>query len=224
MNRSVTSTSGHRRTTASAPNENPCEPSRESGDGDGSGSTRAVRMAVFTALLLLGLIADLASKEFVFDRMGLPGQSDPAWLIDGIFGVQTAVNPGAVFGLGAGKGLVFATFSIFAITGIILWMLRFQAYQSRWLTVTLGLISGGILGNLYDRLGFWWADHLPLEWKSGVRDWILFRLEGVPFFDPWPNFNIADALLVLGAAMLFYQSLVLENRSEQEESESSTMK
>ena len=79
---------------------------------------------------------------------------------------------------------------------------------------TLGLISGGILGNLYDRLGFWWSDYLPLEWKSGVRDWILFRLEGVPLFDPWPNFNIADTLLVIGAGMLFYQSLVLENRDK----------
>jgi signal peptidase II len=89
-------------------------------------------------------------------------------------------------------------------------MFRFCGYQSKWLTYTLGMISGGILGNLYDRLGFWWDDHLPVEWKSGVRDWILFRIEGVPLFDPWPNFNIADALLVIGAAMLFYHSLVLD--------------
>ena len=38
-----------------------------------------------------------------------------------------------------------------------------------------------------------------------IRD----RLEGVPFFDPWPNFNIADCLLVVGAAMLFIHSVVL---------------
>ncbi|MGC6443889.1 MAG: signal peptidase II [Rubripirellula sp.] len=215
MNRSVTSTSATQRTAASDASENLGEPNGESDNKISPVSNPVRRMAIFTALLIIGLIADLASKQIAFDRMGLPGQSDPAWVIDGIFGVQTAVNPGAVFGLGAGKGLVFAAFSIFAIIGIILWMLRFEGYQSLWLTVTLGLISGGILGNLYDRLGFWWAEHLPLEWKSGVRDWILFRLEGVPFFDPWPNFNIADALLVLGAGMLFYQSLVLDPRNEQ---------
>ncbi len=172
------------------------------------------RLLIFTTLTLLGVTADLVSKQIIFDQLGLPGQSDPLWIIEGIFGIQTAVNPGAVFGMGAGKGLIFAGFSIFALLGICLWMVRFQGYLSKWLTWTLGLISGGILGNLYDRLGFWWSDYLPLEWKSGVRDWILFRLEGVPLFDPWPNFNIADTLLVIGAGMLFYQSLVLENRDK----------
>ena len=41
-----------------------------------------------------------------------------------------------------------------------------------------------------------------------MRDWILFRLEGVPWFDPWPNFNIADVLLVCGAIMLFLHALI----------------
>ncbi len=168
------------------------------------------RFVLFTALTLAGLSADLATKQYVFERLGLPGESDPKWIFDGLLGVQTAVNPGAVFGVGAGKGLFFAAFSVVAIIGISLWMFRFCGYQSKWLTYTLGMISGGILGNLYDRLGFWWDDHLPVEWKSGVRDWILFRIEGVPLFDPWPNFNIADALLVIGAAMLFYHSLVLD--------------
>ena len=43
--------------------------------------------------------------------------------------------------------------------------------------------------------------------RDNVRDWILFRLEGVPFFDPWPNFNIADSLLVAGAILLFLHAL-----------------
>jgi signal peptidase II len=41
-----------------------------------------------------------------------------------------------------------------------------------------------------------------------VRDWILFRLEGVPFFDPWPNFNIADSALVIGAILLFLHAFI----------------
>ena len=86
------------------------------------------RLLIFTTLTLLGVTADLVSKQIIFDQLGLPGQSDPLWIIEGIFGIQTAVNPGAVFGMGAGKGLIFAGFSIFALLGICLWMVRFQCY------------------------------------------------------------------------------------------------
>lgn len=131
------------------------------------------------------------------------------WWIEGVFGVQTSTNPGALFGMGAGLSYVFATFSIVALTGILVWLFLFRAAADRWLTIALGLVSGGIIGNLYDRVGLGWKPEYP-EWvRDNVRDWIYFRLEGVPFFDPWPNFNIADSLLVVGAAMLFVHSFVL---------------
>jgi len=57
---------------------------------------------------------------------------------------------------------------------------------------------GGVLGNLYDRLGLWVQPGYPKQWASGVRDWILFRYGEYT----WPNFNIADSLLVCGAIML----------------------
>jgi signal peptidase II len=78
-----------------------------------------------------------------------------------------------------------------------------------WLTVTLALITGGILGNLYDRLGLWHAADTPLEVRYGVRDWILFKCRYIPLriFNPWPNFNIADCLLVVGACSLALYSL-----------------
>lgn len=174
------------------------------------------RIAVFLTLAIVGAIADLWTKSVLFDWRGLPGQSDPYWIIDGIFGFETAVNIGAVFGLGAGKGLFFAGFSILAGIGVVVWLFWFGAAESLWLTVALGMIGGGIIGNLYDRLGMWWLPGYPVEWKSGVRDWILFRIEGVPGFDPWPNFNIADSLLVAGAAMLLYQSFFPGKDAEKE--------
>ena len=172
------------------------------------------RAILYFSLTAIGAAADLLSKQAIFKWRGLPGQRDPWWILEGILGIETAVNPGAVFGVGAGKGAVFATFSVCAAVGILVWLFWFKAARSLWLTWTLGLITGGILGNLYDRLGFWWQPHLPIEWKSGVRDWILFRIEGVPLFDPWPNFNIADSLLVVGACMLLYQSLILDGKRE----------
>lgn len=164
------------------------------------------RVVLYACLMVVGAAADLWSKAYVFRWRGLPGQKDVWWIVDEYFGIETAVNIGAVFGVGAGKGTLFAAFSIFAGIGIVVWLFWFKAARSLWLTWALGLISGGIIGNLYDRLGMWWQPGYPPEWKSGVRDWILFRIEGVRFLDPWPNFNIADSLLVVGAGMLLYQS------------------
>ena len=172
------------------------------------------RIVLFLVLAILGAAADLWTKAAVFSSRGLPGMKPPYWVIDGILGIETAVNIGAVFGLGAGKGTFFAIFSIVAGIAIVVWLFKFGAAASLWLTWALGMISGGILGNLYDRLGMWWQPDYPSDWKSGVRDWILFRIEGFPMLDPWPNFNIADSLLVVGAGMLMIQSFWLSRETE----------
>lgn len=161
------------------------------------------RYAVFLGLGFLGAAVDLVSKELVFAWRGLPGEQEPYWIVDGYVGIETAVNIGALFGLGSGFGKVFAAFSVIAGIGIIIWLFRYRAASSLWLTFTMGLVLAGILGNLYDRLGFWFdpATMRP-EWSSGVRDWILFRYQQYT----WPNFNIADSCLVIGAAMLAWHS------------------
>ena len=175
------------------------------------------RFVLFFGLLIVGLVADLITKAWVFDnyfdveiaKEQTRGQFVAFWWIEGIFGVQPSTNPGALFGMGAGLSFYFAMFSLVAIIGIIVWLFVFRAAHDRWLTFALGMVSGGILGNLYDRIGLGAKPEYPEHIRDNVRDWILFRLEGVPMFDPWPNFNIADALLVVGAAMLFMHSVVL---------------
>ena len=157
------------------------------------------RVVLFFALAGIGAAADLWTKSAIFSWRGIPGQKDVWWIVEEILGIETAVNIGAVFGIGAGQGTLFAGLSIVAGIGIGIWLFWFKAAHSLWLTWALGMITGGIVGNLYDRLGLWWQAGYPEQWQSGVRDWILFRLEGVPMLDPCPNFNIADSLLVAGA-------------------------
>lgn len=175
------------------------------------------RIVTFVVLAIVGGSVDLWTKSAVFHWRGLPGEKDPWWIIQEYFGIETAVNIGAVFGIGAGKGTLFAALSIIAAVGIVVWLFWCKAAQSLWLTWALGLITGGIIGNLYDRLGMWWQPGYPPQWQSGVRDWILVRFEGVPFFDPWPNFNIADSLLVVGACMLLIQSFWPEHEEEKKQ-------
>jgi signal peptidase II len=164
---------------------------------------------IFLAVAALAAIADLASKAAIFGSLGMPGTSPPIVLWDPVLRLETNLNEGALFGMGQGMGLLFAGVSVAAIGGILAMMARPATRGDRWLVVALGLIVGGIVGNLYDRLGLpglrW---HAPLERRDelvqAVRDWIHVVVPGVI---DWPIFNLADSWLVIGAGMLLVTSL-----------------
>lgn len=184
------------------------------------------RYALFFSIAVCGAAADLGTKYWIFSRLGEP--TPPAqpvvdntwWLWEGYFGFQTAVNQGALFGMGKGNGLWFAALSVVAAVGILIWLFYKGAARDRFLTVALACVMAGIFGNLFDRVGMWDAQFA--ENQCGVRDWILIEYD-YPWFEsaaadadtwlertgftwihaPWPNFNIADSMLVCGAAMLF---------------------
>lgn len=166
------------------------------------------RYFLFLALAVGGCAIDLASKAWVFDWLGLPGPAACHWVWDGQFALQTSLNEGALFGFGQGKVAWFAVLSIAAAVAILYWLFIVGAAVDLWLTVALGCITGGIFGNLYDRLGWHelvWPVGFPKAGQSvyAVRDWILWQVnDGLR----WPNFNIADSLLVCGAGMLLWHS------------------
>ena len=123
----------------------------------------------FFAIAISGTLVDLMTKSWIFAWRGLPGQMLPYWFVDGYFGIETAVNPGALFGMGAGFGSLFAALSVGAAIAIFVWLTRFRAIESRWLIVALGCVMAGVFGNLYDRLGMWNPPAEVPEWSSGVR-------------------------------------------------------
>lgn len=147
------------------------------------------RVAFALSLATAGCAVDLISKEAVFSRLGMP-PSRIWWIWEDYVGFETSVNTGALFGMGQGGVRWLALISVVAAIVLFVWLLRGGVTGNLWLTVAVGLILGGILGNLYDRLGIWGV--------AGVRDWILFRYGTFT----WPNFNIADSLLVCGAGIL----------------------
>ncbi|WP_425617531.1 signal peptidase II [Anatilimnocola sp. NA78] len=156
------------------------------------------RYLVFCGIAITGLVADLVTKQALFAWLGLPQEDKYFWIVKDYIGFQTAVNRGALFGLGAGYWWLFSILSVVAAVAIVVWLFYFRAAHDRLLNVALACVMAGIFGNLYDRLGLWDASGLPAEYEHGVRDWILFRYRQ----HTWPNFNIADCLLVCGAGLL----------------------
>lgn len=152
----------------------------------------ASRYLSFLTIAALGCALDLATKHVVFQWRGVPRQGNVWWIWEGYVGIETAVNTGALFGLGHDQVLMFALISVAAIIGILYWLFVAGAARDLYLAIALGCVFGGILGNLYDRLGFWG--------QAGVRDWILLCYGRLT----WPNFNIADSLLVCGAGLLVW--------------------
>lgn len=165
---------------------------------------RTAGWPLFLGIAVLAATADLATKSLLFARLGMPGERPGISVVAGVLSLETNLNEGALFGMGQGMGIVFATVSVVALIGIVAALWRPAARRDPWLLVALSLIAGGIVGNLYDRLGIpglvW---HAPLERRGqpvfAVRDWIHFRLEGII---DWPIFNLADTWLVIGAGLL----------------------
>jgi len=163
----------------------------------------------FFAIAALAALGDLATKWAIFARLGMPGEQRGIVLVPGMLSLETNLNEGALFGMGQGLGAVFAAVSLCAIGGILMLVSRPATRSDRWLLLALALITGGIIGNLYDRLGLpglrW---HAPLERQGeavlAVRDWIHFKLDGII---DWPIFNLADSWLVIGAGLMLLISL-----------------
>lgn len=161
------------------------------------------RYLAFFSIAIAGLAIDLATKRWIFDWLGLPGGAT-YWLWEGVAGLQTSLNQGALFGIGQGWVWLFAVLSVAAALGILYWLFLAGAARDWLLTVALGMVMSGILGNLHDRLGLHGLiapDGQPIY---AVRDWILVLIFG----HHWPNFNVADALLVCGAILLLGQAWI----------------
>lgn len=179
-------------------------------------SSPTSRLLLFAVIAAVGCAVDLATKHWIFGKLGRPGEQDVWSLIPNFcgleFGFQTSLNQGALFGIGQGQIPLFVTLSLVALVGIVWWVWS-DATRSVYLAGTLGLITAGILGNLWDRVGLHgmrWTRFDADVWSCSadavgtpiyaVRDWILVRLADKTW--TWPNFNIADSCLVCGAILI----------------------
>jgi signal peptidase II len=145
--------------------------------------TSRFRLPLIVAALVVTL--DQLTKLWVRDHLVL-GESLP---IIGRLSLTYITNPGAAFGLLANQTLLLIIMSIASLL-IIMLFLRYLSQITTLSMVSIGLLWGGALGNLIDRIRF-----------GHVTDFIVFRLWG-GFH--WPPFNIADAAITVGVFTLIY--------------------
>jgi signal peptidase II len=135
------------------------------------------------ALAVCGVVVlvDQLSKALVVSSLSI-GQSEA--LVLG-FRLSNTPNSGLAFGIGGAYGTVLAV-TILALALVVLWFALDPCRPGLWLAV--GLLAGGALGNLADRVR-----------ADAVTD----------FIDPplWPTFNLADVAITLGAVTLVLVSL-----------------
>lgn len=182
------------------------------------------RYLVFLALVASGLTWDLYSKWTTFTQLGCPGAGTWIWPDNwgwqGLspiirFQLHTNFNHGALWGLGQGFAPMFAGLSVLAGLGIVYWLFVKRGASSWWLTVALGFVMAGVLGNLYDRLGFHGWVNENRQPIYAVRDFLHFWFfEGTQAEFHWAIFNFADSYLVTGAIMLVIHSFLWQTAEE----------
>lgn len=145
------------------------------------------RYRLVLALAGLIVLGDQVSKRWA--EAALPG--NPVELIPGWLSLEYAENSGSAFGLFRGAGPIIAVVGV-GIVGIVLGMVR--SAESRRELIALGIVLGGAIGNLTDR--FTRGDGLL---DGRVIDFI--RLWAIP------NFNVADAAINIGIALMLLVAL-----------------
>ena len=149
------------------------------------------KYSLFAVVATLCLVLDQITKVY-FERNYALGQFKV--LIDNHLYLTHVRNPGAAFGILADSTWrlpFFLTVALIAVVGI-LWYLRALPESARWMHFSLGLIFGGAVGNLIDRIRL-----------GEVIDFI-----GVHWYQyHWPAFNVADSAICVGVAILLLLSL-----------------
>ncbi|MFY8106734.1 MAG: signal peptidase II [Elstera sp.] len=147
-------------------------------------------------LAALVILLDQASKLWLMDWFGVTGPQDRvvAVPITGFFDLVAVWNKGVSFSLFSnhdGSGAWILSLVALVITGFMLvWLWR---AQGRLLIIGLGLVIGGALGNVIDRVRF-----------GAVFDFLLFYYQQYS----WPAFNVADMGISVGVGVLLIESLV----------------
>lgn len=172
------------------------QPSARKGKGGAKAKGLSWAARIGFAVALITLVLDQATKLYALFVYDLPVREPVA--LTPFLNLIVVWNWGISYGLfqqhtDLGRWILIVV-SILASIGLGVWIRRTSA---RLLAASLGLIAGGAVGNVIDRLAYGAVfDFLQLHW--GTWSWYVF--------------NVADAAIVAGVIGLLYDSFVLEKR------------
>jgi signal peptidase II len=147
----------------------------------GTAAPLRLRRLLIIAAVLLGL--DLLTKTIAVAEL-TPG--DPVYLIGDFARLTLVRNPGAAFSMATGMTWLLTLVAVAVVIGVI----RIgRTLRSLWWAIGLGMVLGGALGNLVDRLF-----RAPGPLQGHVVDFVAIGW--------WPVFNVADSSIVCGAILL----------------------
>lgn len=171
--------------------------------GRGGGRILKKSIRLFWLAAVVALAADLVTKAAAFAALGgIPPAGhicDDAcghyfWVLPRVFRFVCHYNMGGAFGWASGNVLLFLGAAAVLIPALVL--TAYHCKDPRAPLWGLGLVVGGAVGNLYDRL-----------FHVGVRDFLEI-VNPRTGYSLWPVFNIADIAIVLGVAVFLIWSLV----------------
>jgi signal peptidase II len=155
-----------------------------------------VGRGVGTALMVV--VADQLSKHVLLQHFGETACVDRHERVTAFFDLVLTCNRGMSFGLfNTGQGLSVPLFSIAAAVIVAILLFWLTRVGSDILASAIGLIVGGAVGNVIDRLQF-----------GGVVDFLYFHL-GAWY---WPAFNLADSAICLGVFVMLFEGLLSRRR------------
>ena len=132
----------------------------------------------------LGLVVVDQITKFLVEGKMREGLEIP--ILSGLFSLTRVHNTGVAFGMAQGNNLLTGLLAL----GILIfaaWMAREWDWRKRWVQVVAGLVAGGAVGNLIDRMRVGYViDFLDFHYGS----W------------SWPAFNVADAAISIGVGIL----------------------
>ena len=156
------------------------------------------RDIVLFLVALASIALDQVTKQLVRDNIPLHTSWNPIRWLEPIVTFTHTQNTGIAFGLFPNVSVMFVGLILVIIVAIILYYKHFAA--ASWvLTVSFGLLLGGAVGNLIDRL----------TQNGNVTDFINCRV--------WPVFNLADSSIVVGALLLSVYGMFLDRRLEKKQ-------
>jgi signal peptidase II len=157
-------------------------------------SWRVIRYRLLIVIAAAVVAADQATKAWIASRLPFNSYGEAAGaitVVQGFFYIVHVGNTGAAWSIFTGRSVLLAALAAATLVAIFIGR-KALGLRDRFVQVCFGLLCGGIVGNLVDRIA-----------RGHVLDFLDFHFGSYAF----PSFNVADSAITVGVALYVLSSL-----------------